>query len=1156
MQRCAIYISLLLITFTNIQSKAQSSGNKADSLRSELERLEEQSYDYGITLLRLSNAIASQQPKMGTSYAEEAVAIGKSIEHTWLTSLALKIQGVSYLAEDRYGEAMQSFSEAVAVLNNDQDEEKNPTHLGNCYNNMALVYKHLGDYPSSLAYHAKAEKEYIKAGYETGIARTNNNLGNLYKLQGELPLAEAAFKKALTIHNRLNNHKSKVITQMNLGYLYRELKDYHQAQRYLDSALVYCNQYNDLARKVGVLIGFGKLSLAQIEDGTEKEPQLSSSYTVAEEYFLSAITYAEELSMPDSKAEAMTFLARLEANRGNIEKSKAIAQQAKEFADATNTFGGQSNAEEILAYVYEKAGEWQVALKHYQRYKAWQDSIYNEQKAALYKSQQVQMEVAGKDREIANQTNQVALLNERVALETRLKWTLGAASFLLMLAGLLYYQKYQTRKKYAQRIETSSRQLEEVDATVNYFADSLFGKNAVDEILWDVAKNCISRLGLEDCVIYLLDSDRNVLIQKAAYGPKNPKDFTIQDPIEIPFGSGIVGTVAQTGQPEVIQDTTRDERYIVDDEVRLSELAVPIKHQGKVIGVIDSEHQEKDFFTEYHLRALQTISALCGTKIAQALADKEVQKAEAVRKEAKELKAMDLMKSRFFANISHEFRTPLHLIIGTLHDNDEGISTSKRDMMQRNAQRLLRLVNQLMDLSKLEVGQMHIEYQSADIFAFLQEVATAFVPLAEQKEISYQVDIPPRPYPVRFDADKLEKIVYNLLSNAIKFTPDQGRVSLHAGIESPCQLRLSVSDTGLGIPQKLQSKIFDRFYQADDSDTRAFEGTGIGLALVKELVDLHGGTIRVDSQVHQGATFVVLLPLQPVEEEPLVTPIVNLLQGLPTMDTEKWVEPENEVSGSESELKPLLLVVEDNEDLRRYLYDHLREEFNCQFATNGKEGLVMATEQVHDLIVTDIMMPEMDGVELTKRLKADERTSHIPILMLTARDDTPTKRAGFQEGADQYLIKPFEIDELFDRLQGLLKQRNRIREKYLREVKLGPSEVTITDRDGAFIERCIQAIEEQISNPAYSVDQLQREVGMSDTQLNRKMKALVNLSPVKFIRDIRLQRAAQLLKKNSGQVAEVAYEVGFNHLSYFAKSFKEKFGMTPSEYVNQSDNPV
>jgi len=1131
--------------------------SKIDSLRNALEQFEEQDYDYAITLLRLSNAVESQNPKQSTTLAEEAVVVGKKIGDQRFTAQALNIQGACYLGEDRYAEAVQSFSEAISILLDD----KNGILIGNCYNNIALTYKHLGDYVKSLEYHVKAELEYDSVDFQVGMARTSNNLGSLYKIQGDLKQAEDAYEKALRLHKQLGNPSGIGTTQLNLGLLYTETQNYAEAEIFLDSALAYCRRHNAKTTEVGTLMGLGDLYLERAENRPDSEISRINLYARAEQYLLPTLTGAKELSMPDTEADVLRKLARLEANRGNFNLSKQFARQVKLLADSINTPNNQSNAEEILSYVYEKAGQWQLALNHYQQYKVWQDSIFNEQTASLYQSQQVQLEVARKDRELASQANELASLSDQVALENRWKWTLGVASVLLLMAGVLYYQKFRTRKVYSEQlefrnklitkqkeeIEVSKKQLETTDDTINYFASSLYGKNTVDEILWDVAKNCISRLGLEDCVIYLLDEKRSVLVQKAAYGSKNPKDFTIHDPIEIPVGQGIVGTVAQTGKAEIVDDTAQDVRYITDDDTRLSELAVPIKHQEKVIGVIDSEHPQKNFYSDYHLKALRTITAICASKIAQAQADERTHKAEEARREAEQIKAMDLMKSRFFANISHEFRTPLQLILGPLRTHqDEQVPIQELGMMQRNAHRLLRLVNQLMDLSKLEVGELQLEYQQADIFEFLRAITDSFVSLAEEKQVTFQVDIPIRSHPLQFDPDKLEKIAYNLLSNAIKFTPPQGKVSIYAAVESPSQLRLSVSDTGLGIPPELQDKIFDRFYQVDGSNTRAFEGTGIGLSLIKELVDLHHGTISLDSADQQGTTFVVVLPLKAAEGDWLEELAIPKAANIELADRE---EDTSFLNTANSEELPQLLLVEDTPDLRRYIQNHLSGQYQIQEAIHGREGWEMATEQIPDIIITDVMMPEMDGVELTHRLKGDQRTSHIPIVMLTARDDTATKRASFQIGADQYLTKPFDVAELNDRLQSLLKQRRHLQEKYSREVTLRPQNVTVNNHDAAFLERCLRLVEDNLSDTEFGVEHMQREIGMSRMQLHRKLKALTNQSATEFIRGIRLQKAAQMLEQNGGQVAEVAYDVGFNHLSYFAKSFKEKFGLSPSDYA-------
>ena len=753
------------------------------------------------------------------------------------------------------------------------------------------------------------------------------------------------------------------------------------------------------------------------------------------------------------------------------------------------------------------------------------------------------------------------------------KWVGGLAA-LCVLAGFLYYQKFRAAKVYLEElehqnflikeqkeeIETINQQLEKqfllrkkTDETINYFATSLFGKNTIEEVLWDVAKNCISRLDLVDCVIYLLDERRGVLVQKAAYGKKNPEEFNIYVPIEIPLGKGIVGCVAQSGIAEIVSDVSVDPRYIVDDQPRLSELAVPLLVNNKVIGVIDSEHPERNFYNQSHLDALTTIASICASKISQAQADEKIKKAREAQFEAAQIKKVDQMKSQFFANISHEFRTPLHLILAPLQKKQNVISKAEIDLMTRNAKRLLRLVNQLMDLAKMEGGLLKPDLKYIAVFRFVKEIAKSFVPLAEAKAITYQIDIPECDLVFQLDPDKLDKIVYNLLSNAFKFTPQNGTVSIRVAIDHHNEIQLMVSDNGIGIPHHLQGKIFNRFYQVDASQTRQYEGTGIGLAIAKELVELFKGNIEVTSALGEGSTFKVNLPtLLPFEAE---TDIAESI-GAEVIERETYqpdasLDSIPDVAGHDD--RPLVLMVEDNIDLIRYVKTELSEQFNIIEARNGEEGLSIAQKRIPDLIVSDIMMPIMDGVTLIKNLRGDDRTSHIPIMLLTARDDAEMKVKGFEMGAEQYLVKPFEIDELSARIKSLLGQRERLRKKYSQEFTLQPSDIPLKNRDMIFLDKLVKIVEQNLTNETFAVEDLQNEIGMSRMQLHRKLRALTNQSTSDFIRSIKLKRAAQILRQPGVQIAEAAYLSGFNHTSYFSKCFKEQFGILPSEYVRKAE---
>ena len=753
------------------------------------------------------------------------------------------------------------------------------------------------------------------------------------------------------------------------------------------------------------------------------------------------------------------------------------------------------------------------------------------------------------------------------------RWVAGVAA-LFVLAGFLYYQKFSAAKAYLEElqhqnflikeqkeeIETINQQLQrqmllrkKTDETINYFATSLFGKNTIEEVLWDVAKNCISRLDLVDCVIYLLDENRGMLVQKAAYGKKNPEEFNIYVPIEIPLGKGIVGSVAQTGIAEIVSDVSVDPRYIVDDQPRLSELAVPLLVNNKVIGVIDSEHPDRNFYNQSHLDALNTIASICASKISQAQADEKIKKAREAQFEAAQIKKVDQMKSRFFANISHEFRTPLHLILAPLQKKQNVISKSEIDLMTRNAKRLLRLVNQLMDLAKMEGGLLKPELKDIAVFGFVKEIAKSFVPLAEAKAITYHIDIPERDLVVQLDPDKLDKIVYNLLSNAFKFTPQSGTVSIQVAIDHHNEILLTVSDNGIGIPHHLRAKIFNRFYQVDASQTRQYEGTGIGLAIAKELVELFKGTITVNSVLGEGSTFNVNLPTYPPLERETEIPesIRTEVIERETYHAESPLDSMHDPVGPDD--LPLVLMVEDNIDLTRYVKKELSDQFNIIEARNGEEGLSLAQKKIPDLIVSDIMMPIMDGVTLIKNLRGDDRTSHIPIILLTARDDGEMKIKGFEMGAEQYLVKPFEIDELSARIKSLLGQRERLRKKYSQEFTLQPSDITLKNRDMIFLDKLVKIVEQNLTNETFAVEDLQNEIGMSRMQLHRKLKALTNQSTSDFIRSIKLKRAAQILRQPGIQIAEAAYLSGFNHTSYFSKCFKEQFGILPSEYVRKAD---
>jgi signal transduction histidine kinase/DNA-binding response OmpR family regulator/ligand-binding sensor domain-containing protein len=547
--------------------------------------------------------------------------------------------------------------------------------------------------------------------------------------------------------------------------------------------------------------------------------------------------------------------------------------------------------------------------------------------------------------------------------------------------------------------------------------------------------------------------------------------------------------------------------------------------------------------------------------------------------EREHLAEVDRLKSRFFANLSHEFRTPLTLILGPLEKLRSKAADEESQhalgMMKRNAHQLLGLINQLLDLSKLEAGGMKLHAARANIVSVVKGIAYSFESSAGMRKIGLNVSAEQDEIQVYFDKDKLERILTNLLSNALKFTPDRGRVtvtveqsriqkselrglsSIHeVGIEG---VSIAVSDTGIGIPDDKLPHVFDRFYQVDDSTTRAQGGTGIGLALVKELVEMHHGTIRVTSQPGVGTEFKVTLPqgkehLKPdeiVEETGEEESDVFVSEAI-AEETES--PPEPAATRANDIHKSLVLIVEDNADIREYIRDNLPASYSMMEARDGVEGIDKAREAIPDLIISDVMMPKKDGYELCRTLKNDEKTSHIPIILLTAKAASENKIEGLETGADDYLIKPFEPRELLARVKNLIDLRRRLRERFSAAVPLKPGEIAVTPADDAFLQRVKTIVENRMADEKFSVEELAAQARMSRVQLHRKLTALTNLSASDFIRYMRLHRAMDMLKGRAATVSEIAYQVGFSDPSHFSKSFHKQFGVAPSTILSSQAN--
>lgn len=535
--------------------------------------------------------------------------------------------------------------------------------------------------------------------------------------------------------------------------------------------------------------------------------------------------------------------------------------------------------------------------------------------------------------------------------------------------------------------------------------------------------------------------------------------------------------------------------------------------------------------------------------------------------EAEKARELDRLRSGFFTNISHEFRTPLTLILTPLEqfltDRTPDSRRPQFQTMHQNANRLLRLINQLLDLSKLESGSLQPDISRQDVIEFVRRVAGSFTAQATRQNITLCIETEPATYTGWFDPDIVEKVLYNLIANALKFTPEGGSITVRCQIlhvsESP-ELLLEVDDTGMGISTEHIAHIFERFYQrsadAVNGKSRAKKaGTGIGLALTRELVELHRGQIRVESQPGTGSVFVVTLPIH-ASAFPLPWLSNYSADSLPTADEQPSVCQEmpahNPRSCPVGADVPLVLVVEDHDDLRHYLAACLGQQYRVMTATNGCEGLAQAQREIPDLVVSDWLMPDMDGVQLCQALKTDERTSHVPLILLTSRSSTESKIEGLGSGADDYVTKPFNLDVLLSRAKNLIQSRRLLRVKYSRILTLQPNDPDVIESaEAVFLHKIMTLIEAHLADPDLDVLRLERELGLSNTQLYRKLKALTGKGGNELIRSVRLQRAAQLLQAGGRQVAEVAYAVGFNDPNYFIRAFRKEFGQSPGEWGKQ-----
>lgn len=595
--------------------------------------------------------------------------------------------------------------------------------------------------------------------------------------------------------------------------------------------------------------------------------------------------------------------------------------------------------------------------------------------------------------------------------------------------------------------------------------------------------------------------------------------------------------------------------------------------EGKTISIHVSPSAERSvlaFFT-YGLIALFITAIFIRRHFHKLIRDKKLLETEVrmrtleLEKKNQQIEQLDRMKTRFFTEISHEFRTPLSLILGPIENllSDKMITDRSKQMkmmevVKRNSVRLLNLVNQLLDISRIDAGKMKITLARADLLKTLRILIYEYLSTAENRKIHFAVDVSDEPYFTYFDRDKIEKIVSNLLSNAFKFTPSRGTVYCKietGGLKNdgmPPELFIMVQDTGVGISREDIDKIFDRFYRVEGQWEKDGGGTGIGLSLTEEFVTLLHGNIEVTSEKGIGTKFIVRIPLG---KDHLSKDEYVVVSGEAQDAAESEVEKNIRNLLKEMDLEPggkkaQVLVIEDNTDLRDFIKDNLSKEYCVYEASNGRSAINLAFARIPDIVVTDIIMPDINGIDVCRKLKNDERTSHIPVIILTAKTGLEDRMEGLSSGADDYLNKPFDINELKIRIANLLVQRAKLRQKYESISDLDESDNSSGTIDERFMKKVNAIIRERIHNFDFDVGVLQEELGMSRVHLYRKLKALTGESPSSLIHNRRMKVAARLIREKKGNLTEIALSIGISNPSYFSRSFREHYGISPRDFAD------
>lgn len=961
----------------------------------------------------------------------------------------------------------------------------------------------------------KFPQELSQAHYINGRAQTI--LGNYQSAYSELEIAQNSFKSLGLKKSEANVITAISITKMTEG-------KYQEAQSTITQAINIlsavdpkgndlANAYQQLGKNYGYL-GDYKQAQTYLEKAQDIHKKLNNAVEESEDVYRLGINYYDQ----SDEEKALEYFA--------------LAKSLKEKA---NDFTGLARVNNSLGVLHSEKGNYETSIAYYQ------ESVKAQQKVGDRQGEAITLNNLGiAYLDWGKLDSAYVYHNKSLKINQDIGYNIGIIRSLSNIGEV-----YQFKKEYPSAIKNYL----EAKTLSNKFND----KPLMRLISFKLGEIYLSQKKLDSAEYYLKLSEEIRTKQNNYFGLRNTyKNLSALYEERQDFSKAL----AYHKLYMQVQDSFTSTR--ATEKLARIQAMFDTERQEKEIVQLQKENDRKTLWQ--NILGISTFLAIVigilifrffkyrNQKNKELLEVKEVQR--------QQLEQLDKTKTRFFNNISHELRTPLTLILGPLSELKESVDVSKKsmvDMIQRNGERLLKLINQMLDLSKLESGNLQLKASHIDIVPELKKWTSSFQSLADVNNIKLNFGADSTSCFLYADIEKLEDMVLNLLSNAIKYTPEKGIITLSLKKElyqEKEMMCIQVSDTGKGIvPQELD-RVFDRFYQASNAKSENVSGTGIGLSLVKELTELHKGKVTAESIVGKGSTFKIFLPLgkEHLTEDQIKITLSEYQKEDTLHEVSKTADVISENLETENTELPLVLVIEDNTDLRSFIKLILNDNFNVIEAIDGENGIQQAIETIPDIIISDVMMPKKDGFQVCKALKNDLKTSHIPIVLLTARSTKEDKLEGFKQLADEYLTKPFDKEELLARVDNLLQSRKKLQEHFGTGALLRPDKISLSSMDVDFMETIKKSVEEEISNSNFGVVELAEKVHLSRSQLFRKIKAITNVTPNEYIRSFRLQRAMDMLQQQSGTVSEIAYQVGFQNVSYFSKCFHDQFGQPPTAF--------